>query len=477
MQLQSRIPIQSIHTFIIPLVALSLIGSACTGLSSTSVSKTLDPVVDATALESTQIVASTAAPIPSATIPVELSNLKDTNIKILHPWTGQAGMEFGKLIDEFNRENVWEIHVDKVQGGSISEVARTFSDSLETSDRLDLVATSPEYLAGWNSSGHIIDLTSFITNPEWGIPDKEKASFLSQVWEANKTDEQQIGIPAQLNLQFLVYNQTWAAELGFTDVPFSQQEFSKQVCEAAHANSFDKNKDNDGTGGWIINASSQVLISWINASGSNKDWNSDPQNSVNQTETGEAFSFLRGLKEKGCAWSSRVASPFTYFSGRQALIISATLPDLLELEETMSSAKNADEWIILPYPGEEKSAPVILSGLSYGISKSSPNNELASWLFLRWLMLPRNQVRLAEAAGSIPPTSEGVNLMTSFGDQHAWWKDAQKLVPEALILPASSNWQQIRPVLEDGFWQMLQPTPMPIPTLLEQMDETIKSVH
>ncbi len=102
-------------------------------------------------------------------------------------------MEFGKLIDEFNRENVWEIHVDKVQGGSISEVARTFSDSLETSDRLDLVATSPEYLAGWNSSGHIIDLTSFITNPEWGIPDKEKASFLSQVWEANKTDEQQMG--------------------------------------------------------------------------------------------------------------------------------------------------------------------------------------------------------------------------------------------------------------------------------------------
>ncbi len=172
-----------------------------------------------------------------------------------------------------------------------------------------------------------------------------------------------------------------------------------------------------------------------------------------------------------------MASPFTYFSGRQALIISATLPDLLELEETMSSAKNADEWIILPYPGEEKSAPVILSGLSYGISKSSPNNELASWLFLRWLMLPRNQVRLAEAAGSIPPTSEGVNLITSFGDQHAWWKDAQKLVPEALILPASSNWQQIRPVLEDGFWQMLQPTPMPIPTLLEQMDETIKSVH
>jgi hypothetical protein len=50
------------------------------------------------------------------------------------------------------------------------------------------------------------------------------------------------------------------------------------------------------------------------------------------------------------------------------------------------------------------------------------------------------------------------------------------MLPEAVALPASKEWRPIRPVLEDSFWQMLQPTPLPVPELLDQMDETIKSI-
>jgi multiple sugar transport system substrate-binding protein len=476
MQRPDRLLQPSIRHAFISLLALSLFASACNFPAAagtlTQVYATAVPV----ASTQTPTATGTATPIPTATIPAELASLKDTNIKIIHPWADQAGVEFRKLISEFNEENIWKIHVDEVHGGSVSETARLFTDSMETSDRLDMVAISPEYLVGWVTTGFTIDLSPFSSNPEWGLPEAEKKTFLSQVWDANSFDEKLIGIPAQINLQFLVYNQTWAKELGFSEAPHTQNDFVKQVCEAAHTNNFDSNKDNDGTGGWIINSSSPILLSWINAFGGSKAWSRDSQISFNQAETGNAFTYLRSLTEKGCAWNSRVASPFTYFASRQSLAISATLPDLMELEETMSFAKNADKWVILPYPGEENSSPALMTGLSFGISKSNPNNELASWLFMRWLMLPRNQARLAEAAGSIPPTSTAADLMTAFGEHHDWWLEAEKLVPEAVMLPASSNWRQIRPVLEDGFWQMLQPTPMAIPTLLEQMNETIKSI-
>jgi hypothetical protein len=76
----------------------------------------------------------------------------------------------------------------------------------------------------------------------------------------------------------------------------------------------------------------------------------------------------------------------------------------------------------------------------------------------------------------LPPTSAAADLMTGFADSHPWWTDAAKMLPGAASLPATREWRPIRPVLEDSFWQMLQPTPLPVPTLLEQMDETIKSI-
>ena len=402
--------------------------------------------------------------------------MKGSEIRIIHPWSGESAVVVRDLISLFNKNNVWGIKVEEVAGGSTSETARTYIESMQTSDRLNIVVIPTEYLVGWNASGKVIDLVPFIANSEWGISTKEKEDFLPQTWSANTINNQQIGLPSQINLQFLVYNRTWAKELGFSTEPQTQDEFMKQVCAAAHANNFDNTKENDGTGGWIIDSSSQTILSWINAFNGSKGWEFNDQIALNQDETGAAFKYLRNLFEQGCAWNSRVASPAIYFSNRQSLAFSATLPGLLELEETLAFTKNTEEWGILPYPGESKPTPVMMTGLSYGISRTTPSNELASWLFLRWMMLPRHQARLAEASGSIPAARSAVDLMKTFAEAHPWWKTAINLVPEAQMIPPTSAWRQVRPVLEDSFWQMLQPTPLPIPTLLEKMDETIRSL-
>jgi ABC-type glycerol-3-phosphate transport system substrate-binding protein len=379
------------------------------------------------------------------------------------------------LVRDFNSENIWKIKVEEEKVGSVAEAARVYRENLQSSDRLDMTAISPEYLDEWNANGDIVDLSTYISNPEWGIPDKEKSGFFPQVMKTNPGSPL-IGLPAQVNLQFMVYNQTWAKELGFVDAPHTQAELSRQVCEAARVNNQDNTKDNDGTGGWIINTTSPTLLSWINAFGGSKAWQSGSDISLNQEETGNAFTYLRELMEKGCAWNSRVASPFTYFASRQALVISATLPDLMELEEILSFTKNTDQWIVIAYPGKEEPSKALLSGVSYGITHTKPASELASWMFIRWLSLPKNQARLAEASGMFPPSSAAVDLMTDFAEKHTWWTDAAKMLPDAISLPVTKEWRPIRTVLEDSFWQMLQPTPLPVPTLLEQMDETVKSI-
>lgn len=456
------------------LIALTIGGTIISACSNTSSSLTQTPGPTLTGTTK-PVITQTAAPIPSATIPVELSKLKGTDIRLIHPWSGEASTTLRRLIAEFNNENIWGIRVTDIQGGSVTETARAFTDSMVTSERINLIAISPEYLAGWNSGGFTIDLSPYISNTEWGIPIKEKSTYFSEGWKSNRMDGVQIGIPAQINLHILVYNRTWANELGFTEAPRTRDEFLTQVCEAARTNNQDSDRENDGTGGWIINSGSSTLLSWIHLFSEKGFAVDSPENAIRADETGEAFTYLRELTEKGCAWSSRVASPFTYFATRQTLAFSATLPDLLELEQMMKFGENTDEWEVLPYPDNSSESTIFGTGLSYGISKTDDIQELASWLFLRWLTLPQNQARMAEAAGTIPPTTASGALMETYGASHNWWTDAYEMAQDAVFIQTSPDWQKARPVLEDGFWQMLQPTPMPIPTLLHQMDETFRS--
>lgn len=394
---------------------------------------------------------------------------------MIHPWSGATYSRLKSMITEFNNENIWGIRVNEIQGGSVTQTARLFTESMVTSDRINLIAISPEYLAGWNSGGYTIDLTPFISNSEWGIPDKEKSTYFPDIWQSNHYEDVQIGIPAQINLHILAYNESWAEELGYDYPPRTRDEFLNQLCEAARTNNQDSNRENDGTGGWIINANSSTLLSWINSFSGKESSFDSPDKAILSAETGEAYAYLRSLTEKGCAWNSRVASPFTYFSTRQTMAFSATLPDLLELEQTLRFAENNDEWSILAYPGYTSNALVYGTGISYGISKTDAVSELASWLFLRWMTLPRNQARLAETAGTIPPTTSAVDLMSSFSQSHPWWATAKEMVQDVVFIQTSPDWRKARPVLEDGFWQMLQPTPMPVPTLLHQMSETYDS--
>lgn len=418
----------------------------------------------------------TSTPVPTATLPVEISSLKGTKIRMIHPWTGETQIVLRDLIDRFNSENIWGIKVQEVIGGSIGETLRVFRESKQSGDTMEMVVIPTDYLAVWNEDGSTIDLDPFFSHPEWGIPEKEQAEYIEQVWNSNNIAGRLIGLPSQINMQIIVYNKTWGTELGFSGIPDTQSDFYERVCAAARQNNQDTKIDNDGTGGWVINSTAPVLISWINAFDGSAAWENSSSIVLNQPETGEAFTYLRKMALNGCAWNSRIASPFNFFAKRQTLAYSATLTDLSDLENLLKHTENPDEWLVLPYPGENAAASVMMSGLSYGIGKKTAEEELASWLFLRWLILPRHQARLAESAGSIPAAQSAIELMDDYAQAHPWWQESLVWLPEANVLPPSPQWRQIRPVLEDSFWQMLQPTPLPIPTLLEQMDETIRSI-
>ncbi len=160
------------------------------------------------------------------------------------------------------------------------------------------------------------------------------------------------------------------------------------------------------------------------------------------------------------------------------MLYSGDLQDILPQARAMAQIKNADRWTVLPYPTDSKKPIVIVSGPSYAILRSSAREQLAAWLFIKWLILPRRLASMVEASGTIPTRISAYEALTAFQKQYPAWTGTQLWLPLARPAPRQPSWQMVGSILEDASWQAFQPnvTPAQIPQIIQQLNQTIPEV-
>jgi multiple sugar transport system substrate-binding protein len=442
------------------------------------------PAADAT----TAVVATatpTPSPSPTPTIIPALSLdpgvLKGVKLTFIHSWSGAAGQAANRITHDFNEKNVWGIRVEPVMAGSTGEAYYLIADAIEHDGRppAGVAAAPPDHAAAWEKmrTGTVIDLSPFITNPEWGMDAEEIENYYPAIWNQTIQAGRQVGIPAQRSLQVLVYNQTWAEELGFNDIPVTSTQFQEQVCAATHANLVEKKPDKSGTGGFIYTTDPSMHLAWMSAFGFDPMGLDEQRGYIFSGPEAEAsFTYLRKLFDRSCAWLSKIPQPFDYFAARQSLAYAASLMDLPLQEAAMQAAENADRWTVIPFTGDGSRTTTLQTGLNFIILDSNPPEELASWVFMHWLMLPRHQAELAEAGSSLPLSKSAAEALETYGKNHPQWLAGAALLEDSVPVPVEPGWRVVRRVLEDASWQLIQPTLQPVPEILRHLDETIPEV-
>jgi ABC-type glycerol-3-phosphate transport system substrate-binding protein len=312
----------------------------------------------------------------------------------------------------------------------------------------------PEYSIGWASGEYVIDLVDYINDPGYGLAADEEKDFPTVFWAQDAVSGGRLGVPAQRSAQFLLYNQTWARSLGFANAPRTAAEFREQACRAHESMLSDQDGTNDSQGGWLVNADSMTFLSWMMAFGGGVLDGTGyrfltPKNL-------KALTFVKQLYDDGCAWIPPAEEkPSTDFAARKALMTTAGLEDLSEYSREMAVAENADAWTVLGFPGTEQAA-LVAYGSSYVVLKSTPEKQLASWLFIRWLLSPENQKRWVEATGLFPLRTSSLELLAEYARSHPQWSTAVEFLPQAQIQPQLASWRQVRVMLGDGFDAMFR---------------------
>jgi ABC-type glycerol-3-phosphate transport system substrate-binding protein len=327
-------------------------------------------------------------------------------------------------------------------------------------------------------------LNPYIYDPAWGLTANEIADVPATFWTQDQINGQRLGAPAQRSARFLFYNQTWAREMGFSSPPASAEEFRQQACAANASFRADAVEQNDGYGGWIVDADWMTVFPWLLAFGGGVTDGGGYRFRTDQNLA--ALEFLKTLKEDACAWiTADPENPFAMnpgpfyeqFSHRSALFITGDLTEAAALSATLTRLGSTDEWTMIPFPGPEAQA-VTVYGPSYTLLESTPERQLASWLFVRWLLSAENQAKWVETTGTLPLRTATLDLLADYRSAHPQWDTAVQSLPLAQGVPQRADWHTVRYVLADGTLSIFRMDVKiaDIPNVLAEMDATAEEL-
>lgn len=423
---------------------------------------------------------------PTATLPptptvtpawwVADEDLDGVRLHFLHPWAGDLSHQIDILVDEFNQTNPWNVHVMVASTGSVAALFDEVSGGLEAGGSPRVVIAAPEQILTWaQKPGQVVDLGPFITDAQVGI---DPTAVPTAFWQPAETGGWQLGLPILGSLRVMVYNRTWAQELGFREPPTTPAQFEQQACAAAQYNQTDDTRANDGTGGWYVDTEPDTLLSWLRAFGvSDLVGEDELAYDFSQEDSREAFLYLHELMAEGCIWMGRQPSPYDYFAGRNALFYSAALAELDAQAQAQARSESSDQWTVIPFPSVTGEGEWLVSAFSLAVLEGPPAENLAAWHFARWLAQPERLARLAAAGGLLPANQTAIDALVESGRMPPQWNAAVQGLEHGFTPPQRGSWRFARMVLEDAAWQSLQAgTAEQIPALLAELDATIREV-
>jgi multiple sugar transport system substrate-binding protein len=269
--------------------------------------------------------------------------------------------------------------------------------------------------------------------------------------------------------QVLFYNDTWAQELGFDAPPTTWAEFKEQVCAASEFNANDDDPDNDGTGGFVLFPSASNILPLLAASGGDFVSDAGDAYTLNSPEMVETVLFLKDLFDSGCTLATD-SFPNPEFATRKALIVTSSTAGVPFQASAFENAANDDVWSLRAFPGRDGDQAINAFGQLIGIVDTNEEQNLASWLFIKWLTSPETQAEWVNWTGYFPSQTSTLPLLGDYGDNNPLWAEGQELAPLGAGEPNLASYATVRGMIQDaGFAAMAAEDEAAVTAILDQL--------
>ncbi len=179
--------------------------------------------------------------------------------------------------------------------------------------------------------------------------------------------------------------------------------------------------------------------------------------------------------------------PNPEFASRQALVTTSSIAGIPYQAKAMGEAGSTDEWTLIPFPATGDKPVMDIYGPSFFVVKSTPEKQLASWLFLKWFTQPENQAKWAKVSGYLPTRASTIDYLKDYLNENPQYAAGFNAVfggqVELKFEPRDASWNAVRGAIFDTISQIFAEdfTVDQIPALLEQLqaqaDELYAEYH
>jgi len=467
---------------VILFIAIALAFSACVSNETVIPDETsMEATISAVVSESSTPLPTAESSIPEPTIeptateqPViksinqaQIDALKGLTISVRHPFY-QNKEKFEALTEEFNLTNPWGFEVNPLEGGGLPGVAASLG---EESFADNLVIASALTISESQAKRDFIALNDFALDPEYGLQDAFDADSRFFDFQPRFGGEPHYEIPLAYNAGILLFNTSWAQELGFSELPESQDELMA-VAEAARlANLADSSMANDNYGGIWLSRTALSAQTWYQAFGGRFDF--EGESFTPQAEPMlNSFNFLKNTFLMSNSWGSIENYPYRYFSDRMAVIAESDLTGLPEQFAYQQTGEFQDDFTALSYPGIDGKASLVLEALSFAIPKANEESELAAWLFASWLMESEQQAKLVEIHGLWPSIGSPEKIAPQYAAENPAWASALANQPKLSLEPEVADWAWIRLLFQDAYERVYNLDASAFPRIIEVFEQS-----
>jgi len=388
-----------------------------------------------------------APPPEPETDPISKLNPSGQEVLFWHVSTRKHLAILEEIVNGFNQSNPYGIRVVPQYAGYYTDIYNKIIAAIAAGDTPDLAIAYPNQVADYAKAGVVVPLDPYLESEKYGFTPEDRADFFEAFLESDRQaaqGNQLMSFAHSRSMQVMFYNEDWLAELGYDGPPETWEEF-KEMCVAA------RDPDNDKWG--YAHTGGASFFSGMIFSFGGDILSEDGKTVKFHEEPGvKSLQVIQDLFNSGCSYE--VAESYgeqTDFANQKVLFAFGSTAGLPYYKGSVEDA-GVFNWSVAPPPHAIPEGVVDVYGPSACIFKSTPERQLAAWLFFKYWAETENVTKWATAANYFPLRRSAIEspAMQEYLAANPLYEKAFGFLPSGRVEPSVAGWQEIRGIMDDA---------------------------
>lgn len=386
-----------------------------------------------------------APPASSTQADIDLSG--PTALVLWHTQTGVNAKALQELVDKFNSTNGKQITVTLQYQGSYTQLYQKNLSAIQAGALPDLAVAYESFVADYMKADVVLNLDPYLNSAKNGLDKASQADIYKPYFDTNRFAQfgnQLLSFPFTKSLLLQYQNDDILKEIGKTS-PKTWDEFEATAKAASKVGADGK----PTRYGWAVPIGASTFNGWVLSRGGSLMSADQKTVAWDQQPAIDAVTMLKRMLDNGSAY---VPKGFDYQTDFGTAKVAFVQESSTGRPFFVSSFKQPINWSLSNLPQKDPAKPATVQyGANVAIFKSTPQKQLASWLFVKWFADAAQTAEWAVKSSYMPVRKSAADTDTL---KTAWKTDVQgkqafdqigASVPE----PNVRGQQDIRTVIED----------------------------